>query len=166
MEHVMSLLIVDDETRFLETMAGRLRRRGFAVSTASNGPDAIALARREKFDVAVVDLRMPGMEGGQVLRALKEEHRFLEVVILTGHGSIESAVELTKLGAHAYLPKPYEMEKLIEVLTDAYETRLKKKYAADNAKLEKLTAMATGEGPLAILRKLRELDDDLEVTRG
>ena len=160
MENVMSLLIVDDETRFLETMAGRLRRRGFTVSTASNGLDAIALARREKFDVAVVDLRMPGMEGGQVLRTLKEEHRFLEVVILTGHGSIESAVELTKLGAHAYLPKPYELDKLIDVLTDAYETRLKKKYAADNAKLEKLTAMATGESPLAILRKLRELDDD------
>jgi len=158
MEHVMSLLIVDDETRFLNTIANRLRRRGFDVHTASNGPDAIDLARREQFDVAVVDLRMPGMEGGQVLRILKEEHQFLEVVVLTGHGSIESAVELTKLGAHAYLPKPYELEKLIEVLTEAYEVRLKKKYAADEAKLNTLMAMATGESPLAILRKLRELD--------
>lgn len=160
MEHVIKLLIVDDETRFLEAIARRLAKRGFDVATAANGPDAIQLARKEKFDLALVDLKMPGMDGGQVLRTLKEEHRFLEAIILTGHGSLDSAVELTKLGAFGYLPKPYELEKLIQVLKDAYQARLRKKFAADQAMQERIMTMATGESALGILRKLRELDDE------
>ena len=160
MEHVIKLLIVDDETRFLNAIARRLTKRGFDVRTASNGADAIEVARGEKFDIALLDLKMPGMDGGQVLRVLKEEHQFLEAIMLTGHGSLESAVELTKLGAFSYLPKPYELEKLIEVLKEAYETRLKKKFASDQAKMDKIVAMASGESPLGILRKLRELDDE------
>jgi DNA-binding NtrC family response regulator len=159
MENVIRLLIVDDETRFLKAIAQRLTKRGFDVRTATNGPDAIALAKKEKFDIALLDLKMPGMDGGQVLRLLKEEHEFLEAIILTGHGSLESAVELTKIGAFSYLPKPYELEKLIEVLKDAYEARLKKKFEADQKKLERIMAAAEGESALGILRKLRELDD-------
>jgi DNA-binding NtrC family response regulator len=160
MEHVIKLLIVDDESRFLNAIATRLRKRGFDVRTATNGHDAIALAREEKFDVAVLDLKMPGMDGSQLLRLLKQEHDYLEAVILTGHGSLESAVELTKLGAFGYLPKPYELEKLIETLRDAYETRLRKKFAADQQKMDQITAATIGESPLGILRKLRELDDN------
>ena len=160
MEHVIKLLIVDDESRFLNAIATRLRKRGFDVRTATNGHDAIALAREEKFDVAVLDLKMPGMDGSQLLRLLKQEHDYLEAVILTGHGSLESAVELTKLGAFGYLPKPYELEKLIETLRDAYETRLRKKFAADQQKMDEITAATMGESPLGILRKLRELDDN------
>jgi DNA-binding NtrC family response regulator len=160
MDYLMKLLIVDDETRFLEAIGKRLTRRGFDVRAASNGPDAIELARKEKFDVALLDLKMPGMEGGEVLKALKAEHRFLEVIILTGHGSLESAVELTKLGAFSYLPKPYELDRLIEVLKDAYQERLRRKFEADEARTRKIVAMATGESPLGILRKLRELDDE------
>jgi len=157
---VMRLLIVDDETRFLQAIARRLLRRGFEVRTASNGAEAIELARTEKFDVALLDLKMPGLQGGEVLKLLKQEHRFLEVVILTGHGSLESAVELTKLGAHSYLPKPYELENLIEVLRSAYETRLKKKFASDEAKMAQIMALATGESGLGLLRRLRDLDDE------
>jgi DNA-binding NtrC family response regulator len=160
MEHVIKLLIVDDESRFLNAIATRLRKRGFDVRTATNGHDAIALAREEKFDVGVLDLKMPGMDGSQLLRLLKQEHDYLEAVILTGHGSLESAVELTKLGAFGYLPKPYELEKLIETLRDAYETRLRKKFAADQQKMDQITAATMGESPLGILRKLRELDDN------
>jgi len=160
MEHIIRLLIVDDETRFLNAIAKRLTKRGFDVRTASNGADAIEVARAEKFDIAILDLKMPGMDGGQVLRLLKEEHQFLEAIMLTGHGSLESAVELTKLGAFSYLPKPYEIEKLIEVLKEAYETRLKKKFASDQAKVDRIVDMAHGESPLGILRKLRELDDE------
>jgi ActR/RegA family two-component response regulator len=108
----------------------------------------------------LVDLKMPGIDGGQVLRTLKEEHRFLEAIILTGHGSLESAVELTKLGAFGYLPKPYELENLIQVLKDAYQARLQKKFAADHAMQERIMTMATGESALGILRRLRELDDE------
>jgi DNA-binding NtrC family response regulator len=103
---------------------------------------------------------MPGMDGGEVLRVLKEEHQFLEAIILTGHGSLESAVELTKLGAYSYLPKPYELEKLIQVLQEAYQARLRKKFASDQATMEKIMTLAEGESPLGILRKLRELDDN------
>jgi DNA-binding NtrC family response regulator len=160
MEHVIKLLIVDDETRFLNAIAQRLGKRGFEVRTATNGPDALDLARDEKFDLALLDLKMPGMDGGQVLRALKDEHRFLEAIILTGHGSLESAVELTRSGAFSYLPKPYELDKLVQVLKDAYEARLLRKFAADQEQLGRIVAMATGSSPLAILRKLRELDDE------
>ncbi len=161
MDHVIKLLIVDDETRFLNAIASRLRKRDFDVRTASNGPDAIELSRKEKFDIALLDLKMPGMDGGEVLKVLKGEHRFLEAIILTGHGSLESAVELTKLGAFSYLPKPYELDMLIKVLREAYEARLKKKFAADEVRMAKIGELAAGESPLGILRRLRELDDDL-----
>ncbi len=159
MEQNIKLLIVDDESRFLNAIATRLRKRGFDVETATNGPDAISLAREQKFDLALLDLKMPQMDGSQVLRILKDEHEFLEAIILTGHGSLESAVELTKLGAFGYLPKPYELDRLIEVLKDAYEERLKKKFAADQKRIGQIVAAVEGESPLGILRKLRELDD-------
>lgn len=160
MEHVIKLLIVDDEKKFLEAIAKRLRKRGFEVRAVSNGPEAIEIAREEKFDIALLDLKMPKMDGGEVLKVLKDEHKFLEAIILTGHGSLDSAVELTKLGAFGYLPKPYELENLVEKLRDAYEARLKKKFAADQEKLDKIMKLATGESPLGIMRKLRTLDDD------
>ncbi len=160
MEHVIKLLIVDDETRFLEAITTRLRKRGFDVRAISNGPEAIAVARKEKFDIALLDLKMPEMDGGEVLKVLKKEHRFLEAIILTGHGSLDSAVELTKLGAFGYLPKPYEFEKLVENLKDAYEARLMKKFSADQEKLDSIMKLAMGDSPLGILRKLKSLDDD------
>ena len=159
MEKAIKLLIVDDETRFLHAIAQRLSKRGFDVRTAENGDEAIGLARAEKFDIALLDLRMPGMDGGEVLRILKEEHEFLEAIILTGHGSLESAVELTKLGAFSYLPKPYELDKLIQVLQEAYQARLEKKFVSDGEKMKEILAVVEGESPLGILRKLRELDD-------
>jgi len=159
MEHTIKLLIVDDETRFLNAIAQRLTKRGFDVRTAENGEDAIALAKSEKFDIALLDLKMPGMDGGEVLRVLKSEHQFLEAIILTGHGSLESAVELTKLGAFSYLPKPYELEKLIHVLKEAYQARLEKKFASDRVKMDQILGLAEGESPLGILRRLKELDD-------
>jgi DNA-binding NtrC family response regulator len=159
MEKLIKLLIVDDEARFLQAIAQRLSKRGFDVRTAENGTDAIELASREKFDIALLDLKMPGMDGGEVLRVLKENHEFLEAIILTGHGSLESAVELTKLGAFSYLPKPYELDKLIQVLKDAYQARLEKKFESDRVRLEKIMELAKGESPIGILRGLRALDD-------
>lgn len=161
MENTIKLLIVDDESRFLDAIAKRLRKRGFDVRTAANGPEAISIAREEKFDLALLDLRMPGMDGSEVLKVLKQEHNFLEAIILTGHGSLDSAVELTKLGAFGYLPKPYELDKLILKLREAYESRLRRKFAADASRMERIMQIATGESPLGILRKLRDLDDDV-----
>ncbi len=154
------LLIVDDEVKFLDSIAQRLEMRDFDVTKATNGKDALEIARTQRFDLALLDLKMPGMNGKEVLEILKREHKFLEVIILTGHGSLDSAVECTRLGAFDYLPKPYELEKLLEKLQRAYEARLQKKFKADQERMEKITALASGSSPLEILRELRRLDNE------
>jgi len=158
----IKLLIVDDEVQFLESIAHRLRLRDFDVTTATNGPEALEIARQEKFDLALLDLKMPDMDGRQVLEKLKAAHQFLEVIILTGHGSVDSAVECTKLGAFTYLPKPYDLDKLLEVLREAYEARLRKKFQSDEGRINKLQQLATGTSALGILRAMREVDDDVK----
>ena len=160
MSSKIKLLIVDDEVKFLASIAQRLEMRSFEVTTATNGQEAIGKAHSEKFDLALLDLKMPGLDGKQVLEVLKKEHKFLEVIILTGHGSYESAVECTRLGAFGYLPKPYELERLLEVLRSAYEARMKKKFESDIKKMEKLVHIATGSSPLGILQEMKKLDDE------
>ena len=160
MSNKIKLLIVDDEVKFLASIAQRLEMRSFEVMTATNGQEAIAKAHLEKFDLALLDLKMPGLDGKQVLEVLKREHKFLEVIILTGHGSYESAVECTRIGAFGYLPKPYELEKLLEVLRSAYEARMKKKFESDVKKMEKLMHIATGSSPLGILQEMKKLDNE------
>ena len=161
MEQKIALLIVDDEEKFLNAIAQRLRMRDFDVTTASNGRDALAAAASKRVDLALLDLKMPGMNGREVLEALKGEHSYLEVIILTGHGSLDSAVECTKLGAYGYLPKPYELDKLIEVLRQAYERRLRRKFEHDQERMDELMRRAmSGASPLTLLRRMRELDDE------
>jgi DNA-binding NtrC family response regulator len=162
MDGKIRLLIVDDEIQFLESIAKRLELRDFDVTRASNGMQAVEAARQGKFDLALLDLKMPGMDGKQVLEILKKEHKYLEVIILTGHGSVDSAVECTKLGAFGYLPKPYELEKLLDTLKEAYHTRMRKKFQADQDRAAKIAELATGSSPLAILRELRKLDDEVK----
>jgi len=161
MEDKIRLLIVDDEVIFLDSIAKRLELRDFEVTKATNGKDAIKIARKEKFDLALIDLKMPGIDGKQVLEILKKEHKFIEAIILTGHGSLDSAVECTKLGAFGYLPKPYEFDQLIDKLKEAYELRLQKKFENNLEQKEKILKSAEGESALGILRKLRELDDGI-----
>lgn len=160
MEPKIKILLVDDEEKFLHSIAERLSLRGFDVVAASNGEKAIQEAEKGGFDLALLDLKMPGMDGTQVLKILKEKHEYIEVVILTGHGSLESAVECVKLGAYGYLPKPYELDKLLDILKEAYQERLKKKFAQDEQRIDKLMKIASGNSPLAILREMRNLDDD------
>jgi DNA-binding NtrC family response regulator len=160
MSEKIRILIVDDEIKFLESIAKRLEMRGFEVAAASSGEKAINIARIDKFDLALLDLKMPGLNGKEVLEILKKEHKYLEVIILTGHGSYESAAECTRLGAFGYLPKPYELDKLLKVLKNAYEERMKKKFDLDEDRMKKIMKIAIGSSPLSILRKMRELDDD------
>lgn len=159
-ENGIKLLIVDDEIEFLTALQERLEMRGFLVHSVSSGQQALDLCQKEKFDLALVDLKMQGMDGKELLTRLKAEHKFLEVIILTGHGSLGSAVDCSKLGAFCYLPKPYELEELLRVLKDAYHERLRKKYQADQARVQELMSIAQGESPLGILRRMRKLDDD------
>jgi DNA-binding NtrC family response regulator len=102
---------------------------------------------------------MPGMSGEQVLEALKEEHKFLEVIILTGHGSIDSAVRSTKLGAYYYLQKPCELEILLQVLKEAYQKRIQKKHGYKDEEMEKIISRMTTDSSLKILQNLKKLDN-------
>jgi DNA-binding NtrC family response regulator len=159
-QNKIKLLLVDDEVDFLTAIAERLTLKDFDVIVASNGREAIAAAENDLFDVAVVDFKMPGMDGTQVLRVLKERHKYLEIIMLTGHATIDSAVECTKLGAFKYLEKPYDFEKLVEVIKEAYEARLKKKFEHNKKHMEKIQKLSFRESPLGLLRALAHLDDD------
>jgi DNA-binding NtrC family response regulator len=156
----IKLLIADDEAKFVDSIAERLEMRGLAVAKAYNGTEAVRLAREETFDLALLDLRMPGLDGREVLRILKEEQKRIEVVILTGHGSLDSAVECTKLGAYGYLPKPYELDRLLEVLKEAYHARLTKTLASQQERIARVMENASGQSALGVLRALRELEED------
>ena len=156
----IKILFVDDEIDFLQAIAERLTLKDFDVITASNGKDAVTAAENDLFDVAIVDFRMPGMDGTQVLKTLKDRHRYLEIIILTGHATIDSAIESTKLGAFKYLEKPYDFEKLVEIIKQAYEARLKKKFEHSNEHMEKIQKLSLRESPLGLLRALAHLDDD------
>jgi two-component system NtrC family response regulator len=131
------LLIVDDETRFLETLSKRLSIRGFDVTPVPDGEQAIRTARERPFDLAILDLRMPGMTGHQVLQALKAQQADLEVVILTGYGAPDSVCLCTQAGSHSYLHKPCEMEELLAALHDAYAKRLERRLTLDAGKVRK-----------------------------
>jgi DNA-binding NtrC family response regulator len=154
----INLLIVDDEEEFLESISKRLEVRDFNVVAVNRGDKALEAARKHPIDVALVDLKMPGMSGEATLEALKKEHPWMEVVILTGHGSVDSAVECAKSGAYHYLQKPCELEKLLEVLTNAYKKKVMNKMKIKEDKMDELLKSAPGESPMAILRKLKEMD--------
>ena len=158
-ENKIKLLMVDDEVKFLESISKRLELKNFDVTTASNGQEAIASAEKGLFDVAVVDFKMPGMDGAQVLKTLKANHKYLEIIMLTGHATIDSAVECTKLGAFKYLEKPYDFEKLVELIKEAYENRLKKKFEHNQKRIEEIQKLSMGSSPLGLLRAMARLDN-------
>jgi len=159
-ESKIMLLMVDDEVKFLESISKRLVLKNFDVTTAVNGKEAIESAEKGFFDVAVVDFQMPGMDGAQVLRTLKEKHKYLEIIMLTGHATVDSAVECTKLGAFKYLEKPYDFENLVETIQEAYEARLKKKFEHNQKRMEEIQKLSISSSPLGLLRALARLDDD------
>ena len=154
------LLMVDDEAKFLETITKRLKLKFFEITSATNGVDAIEAARKGQFDVAVIDLQMPGIDGVQVLEILKKNHKYLEVLILSGHATVESAIDCTKLGAFKILEKPCEFDKLVDAIKKAYEKRLKKKFEHDQLRIKEIEALALGQSPLGILKGLAKIDKD------
>ena len=158
----INLLIVDDEEQFLQSMTKWLEVRDFNVIPVDRGEKAIEAARTQPIDIALVDLRMPGMDGEETLQALKKEHPWMEVVILTGHGSVDSAVECTKIGAWSYLQKPCELDHLLSVLTDAYKKKVMNKTSIREEKMNRMLEASQFSSPRAILEKIRELDQEEE----
>ena len=107
------ILLVDDEVAFTRSMAKLLQVRGYQVTTAVNGKQAIGFLEAENFDVVVLDLKMPGMDGIATLKEIKKLKLHTETLILTGHGSIDSALEAFNLGAYDYLTKPCALKDLL-----------------------------------------------------
>jgi two-component system, response regulator RegA len=111
-----TLLLVDDDETFRLRLARALEQRGFEVAGAGDVPAALALARRDPPELAVIDLKLPGGTGLQLVRELKALDPGTEVVVLTGYGSIATAVEAVKLGAKHYLPKPADADEILQAL--------------------------------------------------
>jgi DNA-binding response OmpR family regulator len=112
----LRLLFVDDEVEFLEPMAERLRRRQIACTTAQSGERALEALSREQFDCAVVDVKMPGMDGLDLLRRMRRDYPGVPVILLTGHASVELGVQGLELGAFEYLMKPVDLDELLDAV--------------------------------------------------
>lgn len=112
-EGAPTMLVVDDDEKLRERLARAFRERGFEVSTAASGAEALARVREETPEYAVIDLRMPGPSGLEVMKAIRALDPATQVLILTGYGSIATAVEATRLGAKGYLPKPADADEIL-----------------------------------------------------
>ncbi len=119
----LRVLLVDDEVEFLEPMRVRLQRRGVSCETAESGEQALEKARQQPFDCAVVDVKMPGMDGLELLRRLRREFPGMAVVLLTGHASVELGVRGMELGAFEYLLKPVDLDELLDTVRRAVAIR-------------------------------------------
>jgi DNA-binding NtrC family response regulator len=121
-----SVLLVDDEVAFVETLVKRLAKRDVRVSAAHSGQEALdklADSGPTKFDVVILDVKMPGMDGLEALARIKEEHPLIEVIMLTGHATVESAIDGMKKGAFDYLMKPCDVDVLLEKLNEATDKK-------------------------------------------
>lgn len=114
MTQAAQILIVDDEASIRLTLSALLKRAGYDVTPAENGPEAIALLERQAFDLMLVDLKMPGMDGMQVVAAARKRQPDLAIIVLTGHGSLETAIEGLHQGVFDYLLKTTEPAQVIE----------------------------------------------------
>ena len=123
MDGSFTVLLVDDEAEFRDLLEKRLRKRNLALLSAGSGEEALAIVAREAVDVVVLDVRMPGMDGRQTLREIKRLKPEVEVIMLTGHASVEVALEGMALGAFDYLLKPVSFDELLFKLQDAAEKK-------------------------------------------
>ena len=117
----ISVLLVDDEKDFVESLAERLQLRDFNVATALSGDEALKLVEENDFDVIVLDVKMPGKDGVETLKEIKNIEQLSQVIMLTGHATVKTAIEGMKNGAFDYLMKPTDTDELIEMINNAYQ---------------------------------------------
>ena len=121
----MRLMLVDDEVRFLSTAKKLLFKMGYEALTAGSGEEALDILRANPVHVVILDIKMPGMDGIETLKAIKREFPLVEVILLTGHGTVESTVTGLRSGAADYLAKPADITKLIEKAEEAFDKRMR-----------------------------------------
>ena len=119
-----TVLIVDDEEDFVDTMVRRLRAKGLVVDGVTRGSEAIERLNEKDYDVCILDVKMPGMDGIETLREMKKKKPLREVIMLTGHGSVESGVQGLQLGAFNYVMKPVPFPDLLQQVIQAYERKV------------------------------------------
>jgi DNA-binding NtrC family response regulator len=117
------ILLVDDEEDFLEMLSLRLKESGESVLTANSGRKCLSILENEAVDVIILDVKMPEMDGIETLKEIRKRHPLVEVIMLTGHGTIHTAVEGMKLGAFDFLLKPADFSLLLEMLEEARQRK-------------------------------------------
>lgn len=130
------VMLVDDESEFIDILSQRLETRGLKVITATSGEEALVMIEDQNIDVAVVDFAMPGINGVETLKQIKEKRSDIEVIMLTGQGTIQSGIEAMKHGAIDYLEKPVDLNILMEKIRFAKQQRMLalKEKSADEVK--------------------------------
>jgi DNA-binding NtrC family response regulator len=118
------ILLVDDEKDFLDVMSERIEARGMDVTTADSAEKALKDVEAGGFDAIILDLMMPGMDGLQTLKAIKKKNPDLQVILLTGHATVEKGIEAMKLGAMDFLEKPADLDKLTEIIKKAQARKM------------------------------------------
>jgi DNA-binding response OmpR family regulator len=120
----MKMMVVDDEKRFLSTTQKLLKKKGIDVTVAASGAEALEKLRHQPVHVVVLDVKMPGMDGIDTLRELKRQFPMVAVIMLTGHATMESAIEGLKSGAVDYLMKPTDLDEIIHKARSAFHQRM------------------------------------------
>jgi DNA-binding NtrC family response regulator len=118
------VLLVDDEEDFLEIMSERIEARGMTVTTCTSAEEAIEIIKTETFDAIILDFMMPGMDGFQALKEIKSKRPESQIILLTGHATVEKGVEAMKMGATDFLEKPADIEALEKKIKDASARRM------------------------------------------
>lgn len=136
--HADRVLLVDDEPSFLEALAERMRMRGLDVSCATSGREALTAAETHVFDAVVLDLSMPGLDGLETLRRLLELHPDLQVMILSGRATVQTAVEATRLGAIDIFEKPTDVDTLVQRIRSARAARLAREDQAAQEQIDEI----------------------------
>ncbi len=134
----VQVLLVDDEQDFVEVLGERLEARGFEVRTSFSGDDALAKLTEKGADVVILDVLMPGKDGMETLREIKQIHPLTEVIMLTGHATIETAIQGLKLNAYDYLMKPTDTEALVTKITNAHRRKASQEERIRLAEVEKV----------------------------
>lgn len=165
MDRPAKILIVDDEVNLLQSLSDVLKRKGYSVATAQNGLEALGKLKERYFNIAIVDLKMPKMGGMELLEMIKERYPQTLVVILTGYGTIKSAVDAMKKGAHSYLIKPFRPDEIILIANKIMEEEnLREENRFLRQELEKKEEIITQNKKMRRLKKLIEQVARTETT--
>jgi len=147
----MKIMLVDDEERFLKTTKKLIEKKGYGVLTAQSGNEALEKLKTQNVHVVILDVKMPGMDGNETLKAIKSLYPLVEVIMLTGHATVDSAIVGLKSGAFDYLMKPADIDEIIEKAIEAFEKR---------QRLEEKIRLAQAKKFMRSPREILKGDDD------